>query len=142
MKPPKKPSQREKKVEYKAERLQKIMATAGLGSRRGLERNIKSGEVRVNDKVATLGHLAQVDDRISFDGRSWKVIITGGKQRSLVYNKKTGEITTRSDPQNRPTVFDHLPALSGARWIAVGRLDINTSGLLLMTPPMANWPTR
>ena len=133
MKSSKKPSQREEKVEYKAERLQKIMATAGLGSRRGLERSIKSGEVRVNDKVAGIGQLAQVGDRINFEGRSWKVVTTGSKQRSLVYNKKTGEITTRSDPQNRPTVFDQLPALSGARWITVGRLDINTSGLLLMT---------
>jgi len=117
----------------KPERLQKIMATAGLGSRRGLDSRIKSGEVRINDKIAVLGQLANIGDRISIDGRTWKVIVTGNTQRSLVYNKKTGEITTRSDPGGRRTVFENLPAISGARWIAVGRLDINTSGLLLMT---------
>ncbi len=109
------------------------MATAGLGSRRGLERQIKSGEVRLNDSTATLGQLATVGDRISFAGKSWQVVATGSPQRSLVYNKKTGEVTTRSDPQQRRTVFNTLPRIDGARWIAVGRLDINTSGLLLMT---------
>jgi len=118
---------------HKPERLQKIMATAGLGSRRGLERQIKAGDVRINDSVAALGQVANVGDRISFEGKNWKVITTGSSQRSLVYNKKIGEVTTRSDPENRRTVFDHLPAIAGARWIAVGRLDINTSGLLLMT---------
>jgi len=120
-------------LEYKPERLQKIMATAGLGSRRGLERQIKAGEMRINGKVASLGQLATVGDRISFEGKNWKVTTTGSPQRSLVYNKKTGEVTTRSDPEKRRTVFDHLPPIGGARWIAVGRLDINTSGLLLMT---------
>jgi len=109
------------------------MATAGLGSRRGLERQIKAGDVRINDSVAGLGQVANVGDRISFEGKNWNVISTGSSQRSLVYNKKVGEVTTRSDPENRRTVFDRLPALAGARWIAVGRLDINTSGLLLMT---------
>lgn len=118
---------------YKPERLQKIMAAAGLGSRRALERQIKSGEVRVNNSVAGLGQLAATGDRISYAGKHWLVVTTGSGQRSLVYNKKTGEITTRSDPQDRRTVFDNLPPISGARWIAVGRLDINTSGLLLMT---------
>jgi len=118
---------------HKPERLQKIMATAGLGSRRGLERQIKAGDVRINDSTANLGQLANVGDRISFEGKTWKVIATGSSQRSLIYNKKTGEVTTRSDPQHRRTVFDKLPHISGARWIAVGRLDINTSGLLLMT---------
>ena len=118
---------------HKPERLQKIMATAGLGSRRGLERQIKAGDVRINDSVAGLGQVANVGDRISFEGKNWNVISTGSSQRSLVYNKKVGEVTTRSDPENRRTVFDRLPALAGARWIAVGRLDINTSGLLLMT---------
>ncbi len=117
----------------KPERLQKIMATAGLGSRRGLDRQIESGEVRVNGAVAVLGQLAAIDDRIEFDSKSWKVISMGGNHRSLVYNKNTGEVTTRSDPQGRRTVFDRLPVIHGARWIAVGRLDINTSGLLLMT---------
>ena len=119
--------------EQKPERLQKIMATAGLGSRRALERQIKSGEVRINDTPASIGQTAKPGDRITHEGRNWKVIVTGSKQRSLVYNKPTGEVTTRSDPQGRRTVFDSLPPIQGARWVAVGRLDINTSGLLLMT---------
>jgi 23S rRNA pseudouridine2605 synthase len=98
-----------------------------------LERRIKSGEVRINDAVASLGQTAKAGDRISLDGSDWKVVISGSAQRNLVYNKPTGEVTTRSDPQGRPTVFDSLPRIQGARWIAVGRLDINTSGLLLMT---------
>ena len=121
------------KPEHKAERLQKIMASAGLGSRRGLERQIKNGEVRVNDAVASIGQTACAGDRIGFDGKQWKVVNTRGTHRNLVYNKPTGEVTTRSDPQGRPTVFNSLPSIRGARWIAVGRLDINTSGLLLMT---------
>lgn len=119
--------------QQKPERLQKIMATAGLGSRRALERQIKNGEVRINDTLASIGESAKAGDRISHEGSNWKVIVTGSKQRNLVYNKPTGEVTTRSDPQGRPTVFDALPRIQGARWIAVGRLDINTSGLLLMT---------
>jgi len=123
----------EQDFEQKPERLQKIMATAGLGSRRMLERRIKNGEVQINDAVASIGQAASPGDRITIDGSDWKVIVTGGKQRNLVYNKPTGEVTTRSDPQGRRTVFDSLPIIQGARWIAVGRLDINTSGLLLMT---------
>ena len=120
-------------AEQKPERLQKIMATAGLGSRRMLEERIKNGEVLINDKPASLGQSASAGDLISFDGKAWRVVDLAGVQRSLVYNKPTGEVTTRSDPQGRPTVFDRLPKLKGSRWIAVGRLDINTSGLLLMT---------
>ena len=127
------PIQNSEQAVHKPERLQKVMATAGLGSRRGLERQIKAGDVRINDSVAGIGQIANVGDRINFEGKNWKVITTGSSQRSLVYNKKIGEVTTRSDPENRRTVFDHVPAIAGARWIAVGRLDINTSGLLLMT---------
>lgn len=119
--------------EQKPERLQKIMATAGLGSRRVLEQKIKKGEVLINKKPASLGQSASAGDLISFEGKEWKVVDLTGAQRSLVYNKPTGEVTTRSDPQGRPTVFDKLPKVHGGRWIAVGRLDINTSGLLLMT---------
>ncbi len=109
------------------------MATAGLGSRRALERRIKAGEIQLNAQTASLGQLAQLGDRIGIDGEVWKVISHNMTQRSLVYNKPLGEITTRADPQGRPTVFERMPPLKGARWIAVGRLDINTSGLLLMT---------
>jgi 23S rRNA pseudouridine2605 synthase len=141
-----KPSQRDKrtgsqlaedtadsKSGLRGERLQKIMANAGLGSRRALEQKIKDGEVRVNNTLASIGQTANIGDRISLDDRHWTVIAMREVQRNLVYNKPTGEVTTRSDPQGRPTVFDRLPKIQGARWIAVGRLDINTSGLLLMT---------
>jgi len=123
----------ETRSEHRPERLQKIMATAGLGSRRALEKRIKNGDIRVNNEVASIGQQANVGDLINIDGKDWKVEITGNTQRNLVYNKPTGEVTTRSDPQGRKTVFDSLPRIQGARWIAVGRLDINTSGLLLMT---------
>src|SRR5690554_3801677 len=127
------PVAEEPPVSLKPERLQKIMATAGLGSRRELEKKIRAGEVAINGKTAELGEVAKAGDRLGFEGRTWKVVNTSAAQRSLVYNKKTGEVTTRSDPENRPTVFDNLPPITGARWVAVGRLDINTSGLLLMT---------
>jgi 23S rRNA pseudouridine2605 synthase len=121
------------KTEQKPERLQKIMASAGLGSRRALERQISNGEIRINGSVAKLGQTVATGDRINHDGKEWKVTGSSVTQRSLIYNKPTGEVTTRSDPQGRRTVFESLPRIEGARWIAVGRLDINTSGLLLMT---------
>ena len=123
----------EETPEHRPERLQKILATAGLGSRRALEKRIKNGDVRVNNAVAKIGEVAKAGDLISLDDKDWKVELTGSNQRNLVYNKPIGEVTTRSDPQGRKTVFDSLPSIQGARWIAVGRLDINTSGLLLMT---------
>lgn len=115
------------------ERLQKIMATAGLGSRRALEKRIAAGEIRINGELARLGDTATFGDIIRLDGDTWKVSPMKPLHRCLVYNKPEGEVTTRSDPQGRPTVFDTMPRLKGARWIAVGRLDINTTGLLLMT---------
>ncbi len=127
------PTTPDNKFVHKPERLQKIMAAAGLGSRRALETRIKGGDVGVNGTVATIGQTVSDGDLISFEEREWKVVTLRSKHRNLVYNKPTGEVTTRSDPQGRPTVFDKLPRLRGARWIAVGRLDINTSGLLLMT---------
>ena len=115
-----------------SEKLQKLLATAGLGSRRELEKWITGGRVSVNGAVATLGDRAESDDRILVDGRAIK-IVTDDTPRVLMYSKPEGEICTASDPDGRPTVFDNLPRLSRGRWIAIGRLDINTSGLLLFT---------
>ena len=115
-----------------SEKLQKVLATAGLGSRRELEKWISAGRVSVNGSVAKLGDRAEADDRIMVDGRAIK-IVTDDNPRVLMYSKPEGEVCTTSDPDGRPTVFDRLPRLSHGRWIAIGRLDINTSGLLLFT---------
>ncbi len=115
------------------ERLQKVMAGAGLGSRRFLETRIGEGEVLVNGKKASLGRSVKADDRILFRQQEWRVVAATAQHRTLIYNKPEGELTTRADPQGRPTVFDRLPQVAGARWVAVGRLDINTTGLLLLT---------
>jgi 23S rRNA pseudouridine2605 synthase len=116
-----------------SERLQKLLAGAGHGSRRGIEDWIREGRVTINDRVAVLGDRATAADRICLDGRPLEL---GGGRESvevLLYHKPAGEVTTRSDPQGRPTVFDHLPDAGSGRWIVVGRLDVNTSGLLLFT---------
>lgn len=115
-----------------SEKLQKMLATAGMGSRRELEKWISAGRVSVNGAVAKLGDRAESDDRILVDGRPVK-IVTDDSPRVLMYSKPEGEVSTTSDPDGRPTVFDRLPRLSRGRWIAIGRLDINTSGLLLFT---------
>jgi 23S rRNA pseudouridine2605 synthase len=115
-----------------SEKLQKLLATAGLGSRRELEKWILAGRVSVNGSLAKLGDRAVPDDRILVDGRPLK-IGADDSPRVLMYSKPEGEISTASDPEGRPTVFDSLPKLGRGRWIAIGRLDINTSGLLLFT---------
>ena len=116
-----------------AERLQKLMAAAGLGSRRGLEKRIVDGEVLVNGKVAPLGTTVNPEDTVTFEQHRWKVTSKPVQHRTLIYNKPEGEVTTRSDPDGRPTVFDRLPRIKNLRWVSVGRLDINTTGLLLLT---------
>lgn len=115
-----------------SEKLQKILAGAGLGSRRELEKWIVDGRVSVNGSIATLGDRAKATDRILVDGR---VVKTNRDEtpRVLMYSKPEGEVCTTSDPDGRPTVFDSLPKINSGRWIAIGRLDINTSGLLLFT---------
>ena len=119
------------------ERVQKALARSGFGSRRQLEALISEGKVKVNHKVATLGQRVRANDRVSVDGRAarinWPSKQSHGLPRVLVYHKPAGEICTRSDPEGRPTPFDRLPPLRGGRWVGVGRLDVNTSGLLLFT---------
>jgi 23S rRNA pseudouridine2605 synthase len=116
------------------EKLQKVLARGGYGSRRELEKWISEGRVTVNGKVATLGDRVGPEDNIYVDGKSVsKLRLATKKRRVLIYNKPLGEVTTMSDPEGRPTVFDRLPRVTGGRWIVVGRLDINTMGLLIFT---------
>ncbi|QBQ63343.1 23S rRNA pseudouridine(2605) synthase RluB [Actinobacillus indolicus] len=118
------------------EKLQKILARAGQGSRREIEEVIAAGRVSVDGKIATLGDRVQVSSstKIRIDGNLVSLIPTQKEIcRVLMYYKPEGELCTRADPEGRATVFDRLPRLTGSRWIAVGRLDINTSGLLLFT---------
>lgn len=116
------------------EKLQKLLARLGLGSRRGLEEIIKSGRISINGQVATLGDRALLTDEIRIDGRLVRLKAEREKRRRVIaYYKPEGEICSTSDPEGRPTVFDRLPKLTGDRWVMVGRLDINSSGLLLFT---------
>ena len=116
-----------------AERLQKLLAAAGLGSRREIEGWIAAGRLKVNGAVAKLGDRAAPGDMIELDGAALAPKAAGGRPRVLLYHKPDGEMVTRSDPEGRPTVFRRLPPIPGGKWIAVGRLDINTAGLLLLT---------
>lgn len=116
------------------ERLQKVLATAGVASRRQAEAWIREGRVSVNGAPAELGMKVTVEDRVEVDGRRIHLEKRLDQSpRVIAYHKPIGLVTTRKDPEGRPTVFDELPAISRGRWIAVGRLDINTSGLLLFT---------
>jgi 23S rRNA pseudouridine2605 synthase len=117
-----------------SEKLQKVLARSGVGSRREMETYIANNRVSVNGKVAKLGDRVEGSEVIRVDGhivdvRSQEEEIC----RVLMYNKPEGEMCTRKDPEGRPTVFDRLPRLKGSRWIGIGRLDVNTSGLLLFT---------
>ena len=115
------------------ERIQKLLSLTGVASRREAERWIADGRVTVNGERAKLGDRAGRNDDIRVDGRAVSVEEAGVNTRVIAYNKPVGEVCTRDDPEGRPTVFDHLPKTKNERWINVGRLDINTSGLLLFT---------
>lgn len=118
------------------ERIQKILAQRGIGSRRGIEQQIREGRIIINGQVAVLGQPVDHRDNIVVDGKALPLVApTVHKRlpRLLLYYKPEGEVCTRWDPKGRPTVFHHLPTLRSSRWVAVGRLDINTSGLLLFT---------
>ncbi len=117
-----------------AEKLQKILARAGFGSRREIERWIEAGRVQVNGRSARLGDRARAADAILLDGRPVDVVAPATEPaRVLIYHKPAGEVTTRRDPEGRPTVFRTLPPVRSGRWIVVGRLDFNTLGLMLFT---------
>ncbi len=117
-----------------SEKIQKILANAGLGSRRQLEIWIKEGRIKVNGRVATIGDRITYHDHIAVDDREIKLQRSkNSKTRVLLYHKPEGELCTRHDPEGRPTIFEQLPIIRNSRWICVGRLDYNTSGLLLLT---------
>ena len=117
-----------------AERIQKVLARAGIGSRREIEAWIRAGRITVNNQPAELGISITENDRIRIDGRPVTIRAKLEQDlRTLIYHKPAGELTTRKDEAGRPTVFDQLPRIRHARWISVGRLDMNTSGLLLVT---------
>jgi 23S rRNA pseudouridine2605 synthase len=117
----------------KRERLQKVMAQSGYGSRRNIEILIAQGHLTVNGQVAKLGDSVGPGDKVKLDGNVIQLRFGVERPRVLMYHKPEGEIVTRDDPEKRPTVFDKLPKVHGGRWVSVGRLDLNTGGLLLFT---------
>ena len=121
-------------IPVSGEKLQKVLARMGLASRREAESWIQAGRVNVNGQPATLGCRVDGLDQISVDGRPLRRdLTTEVSRRVLIYNKPEGEVCTRDDPEGRPTVFEQLPRLKQGRWVNIGRLDINTTGLLLFT---------
>jgi len=117
-----------------SERLQKLLAASGHGSRRQIEEWIRAGRLTVNGHVAELGERAEAGADIQLDGRPLRHADPAAAAREvLIYHKPASEVTTRSDPQHRPTVFERLPSPLAGRWVVIGRLDVNTTGLLLFT---------
>jgi len=116
------------------EKLQKIMANAGIASRRESEKWIQAGRVSVNGKIAQIGDRATIKDTIRVDGKPLKPTSPENFQRKMIaYHKPEGEISSKKDPEGRPTIFDTLPKVRNSRWLSVGRLDFNTSGLIFFT---------
>ena len=124
---------RHKEAPGKPERLHKLLAQSGIGSRREMEELIAAGRVTVNGETAQTGQSATPGDRIKVNGRLVNLKFSNRLPRVIIYHKPDGEIVSRDDPEHRPSVFTSLPRLAGSRWVAVGRLDFNTSGLLLFT---------
>lgn len=114
-------------------KLHKLLAQSGLGSRREMEALIAAGQVSINGKVAKLGDRVGLRDLVRVNKRIIRINVSERLPRVILYHKPEGEIVSRHDPEGRPTVFDSLPRLKSSRWVAVGRLDFNTSGLLIFT---------
>ena len=116
-----------------ATRLQKALARQGIASRRQIEDWIREGRILVNDKPAELGMRVTAKDVVVVDGKRVRIQVEAAATRVILYHKPLGEICTHNDPNGRPTVFDQMPECHGGKWINIGRLDVNTSGLLLLT---------
>nr|WP_315195016.1 pseudouridine synthase [uncultured Aquabacterium sp.] len=127
------PHKRVLRPEPDAPKLQKVLAQAGVGSRRDIEQMIEDGRIEVNDQVAHIGQRISHGDRVKVAGKPIKIRIAPPAARILAYHKPVGEVVTHDDPQGRPTVFRRLPRLQNGKWMSVGRLDLNTEGLLLFT---------
>jgi 23S rRNA pseudouridine2605 synthase len=121
------------KTTMTSHKLHKILAQSGLGSRRDMEALIEKGEVRVNGQVATLGARISEEDQVMVGRRKVRLNFAEELPRVLLYHKPEGEIVSRHDPDGRASVFDQLPPIKGSKWVNVGRLDFNTSGLLIFT---------
>lgn len=124
---------RHKELPGKPERLHKLLAQSGLGSRREMEELIAAGRVSVNGQPAQVGLSVSPGERVKVNGKLVHLKFSNRLPRVIMYHKPEGEIVSRDDPDHRPTVFTSLPRMTGGRWVAVGRLDFNTSGLLLFT---------
>ncbi|MEO7853128.1 MAG: pseudouridine synthase [Rubrivivax sp.] len=130
---PSEPPRRVLAPEADSPKLQKVLAQAGVGSRRDMEQLIQEGRITVNGEAAHVGQRISFGDRLQIDGKSIKARIAPPPPRVLAYHKPVGEVVTHDDPQHRPTVFRRLPRLGQGKWQSVGRLDMNTEGLLLFT---------
>lgn len=127
---------REKRLppeQLNAERLQKALAFTGYGSRREMEEAIEARRVSINGKIASLGDKVHPGDEVRFDGKRVNIKWPDRLPRIVIYHKQEGELVSRDDPEGRTTIFDRLPKLDNSKWIAIGRLDYNTSGLLILT---------
>ncbi len=124
---------RHQEVAGKPERLHKLLAQSGIGSRREMEELIAAGRISINGETASLGQTASAGDRVKVNGKLVQLRFSDRLPRVILYHKPEGEIVSRNDPEHRPNVFTSMPRISAGRWVAVGRLDFNTSGLLLLT---------